>query len=200
MGRTEWIVKPCPPRGKFGGGLWCGSHSTALLRCPLRLGELGQVVIRTPLSEKQWRAQEKPCSPQPGAGVHSSCDSLKAIFLPWANGVALQQRWSNPITPKVKSWDWPAVSGGPAGNWPGPKEKGKKLKGKKLSTWLRKTYRKFLQVTALKIKYNPLRKGKWRKIHRGKPRKWTPVANEEPNKMKLGSYDGPGFQSCALFS
>lgn len=90
-GRTEWIVTPCPPRGKFGGGLWCGSQSTALLR----LGELGQAVIRTPLSEKQRSAQEKPgqpCSPQPGAGVHSSCDSLQAISQPlgWSGGPATE--------------------------------------------------------------------------------------------------------------
>ena len=52
------------------------------------------MVIRTPLSEKQWHAQEKPeqpCSPQPGAGVHSSCDSLKASFQPLG-------QWGGPAT------------------------------------------------------------------------------------------------------
>ena len=112
MGRTEWIVKPCPPRVKFGGSLWCGSHSTALLRCPLRLEELGQAVTRTPVSEKQWCAQEKPghpCSPQPGTGVHSSCDSLKAILQPLGQWGGPETEVEQPHYTKGEGLGWLAV-------------------------------------------------------------------------------------------
>lgn len=113
-GRTEWIVKSMSPQ-KFGEHPWCGSRQHSLFRCPLRLGELGQVATRTPVSEKAvacsgevWRAMLPDSQ---ALGSIAPRDSLKAAEAssPWASGVALQQRWSNPITPQVKGWCWLAL-------------------------------------------------------------------------------------------